>query len=785
MLERFFVRRRFAYPAAALITLQVLPWQGARAEAPPQLAQAGEKRLTVAEASAKLDALFGLVADRRNAIDEAAFDPAALARRLGPRVADAFAFVRDRIGYEAYRGTLRFAEGALMSRAANGCDRSLLLAALLRAHGHKVRFARAEIAEAQALALIRQTVSKREPAPFDGAALIADFARLGAPNVDAEKLRASMDRARMRAMATMRTAAAADGEQVIDALKAANLTVADAKAAPDAVIVAAARDHCWVQIEDRSAWLDLDPSAKTHNPGDRFAAPSWTGDALPAALAHRLRIVVSIERNEGKVSKADILLDHAAVLDRAVTAVSLAFVPENAARTAPVAAPDVAGLTSFTAAWPVLDIDGARHSGSPFDLVTGTKLPPRPPAGLGGPWQRPGGTLDGVLGGPKAPPASFARLILSIEVTAPDGTVRRAARDYARAAGGPTGEAVAALRARLLGQWGMVATASRVDPSFFAARYLDAWRASEKALRELIAQRHGAPDDPAKIAAAAPPSRFPLEALAFHLSRADTAERFLAETAPAVRRYAAEPQLVAFRTAASAPGAAAALEMQFDIVANRMRVVDEDPARAAPPLLSARLGSLDTQLEYRLLGGGQAVNAHTVLAAAKEAGTALIALAPSARGALAGLPVDDATRAMIAADLDRGYAVVAPTKRVALAGKNVFAWYRIDLASGETLGVGETGEGQALLENLIRLAAVWALTVYSTCLYIIKVAPPGSYDRDQYATRCGAIAFAPLGSLIAVVILIEAWHIVLAFALFGYALNKFDIAERVSGYVDR
>src|SRR3954452_2515552 len=62
-------------------------------------------------------------------------DVPAKAAELGFDASRAFAFVRDEVAYEPYRGLLRGARGALASRAGNALDKCLLLKQLLQAGG--------------------------------------------------------------------------------------------------------------------------------------------------------------------------------------------------------------------------------------------------------------------------------------------------------------------------------------------------------------------------------------------------------------------------------------------------------------------------------------------------------------------------------------------------------------------------------------------------------------------------------------------------------------------------
>ncbi|MGE0681464.1 MAG: PKD domain-containing protein [Candidatus Binatia bacterium] len=76
------------------------------------------------------------------------------AQELGNDPSLIFAFVRDEISYESYRGSLRGARGTLWSKAGNALDQASLLIALLRASGIPARYAQGTLATSDAQELI-------------------------------------------------------------------------------------------------------------------------------------------------------------------------------------------------------------------------------------------------------------------------------------------------------------------------------------------------------------------------------------------------------------------------------------------------------------------------------------------------------------------------------------------------------------------------------------------------------------------------------------------------------
>ena len=127
----------------------------ARDHGPPPVH--AEARPDYAIAKKRLDTLFDGLPKLRMSFDTRDIDVGARARALGPDVDASFAFVRDRIAYQPYRGTLRFALGTLMSRAGNSCDQAALLGALLRRHHRRVRYAVGVLDTATARRLVGMT----------------------------------------------------------------------------------------------------------------------------------------------------------------------------------------------------------------------------------------------------------------------------------------------------------------------------------------------------------------------------------------------------------------------------------------------------------------------------------------------------------------------------------------------------------------------------------------------------------------------------------------------------
>ncbi len=177
--------------------------------------------------------------------DANAADPLIIAKaaELGNDPQLIFAFVRDEIRFEAYRGSLRGARGTLWSSAGNALDQSNLLVALLRASGVRAQYARGVLTDELAADLIES--------------MFPPVCRVV-------------------------------GELSEDSVPA--------DPASDPQLLAETRDHVWVEFEDAGGFTAADPSFGTAQPGDFLTVADERFAEVPAGLRHSVTVRLNIEQ---------------------------------------------------------------------------------------------------------------------------------------------------------------------------------------------------------------------------------------------------------------------------------------------------------------------------------------------------------------------------------------------------------------------------------------------------------------------------------------------------------
>jgi transglutaminase-like putative cysteine protease len=291
-----------------------------------------------AEDRPTLDQIAADAEMRAAALPQSEWDIPYLADTLDYDYLRAFAFVRDSIAFDPYRGVLRGAEGTLAARAGNAYDRALLLCALLDGMQVAYRFAFADLDDATVGRLLARSMQPAaSPLPQPGIDLTPMF------DPTALETRASRDYARLRSVV---------GDQ-IDTIGSDHPTD----------LASAVRHHVWIQVASGSQWVDLDPSMPDAVAGTPLAIAVSVASTIPPEDHQVVTLTMTARSFQDGTPFDQVVLD--VTLDAADAASRKIFLYFS---------PDVSGLggtiletLSGDVSWrPVLTIDGETSEGTAF-----------------------------------------------------------------------------------------------------------------------------------------------------------------------------------------------------------------------------------------------------------------------------------------------------------------------------------------------------------------------------------------------------------------------------------
>lgn len=736
---------------------------------------------TVEELTAQMERTFPALQAVADAIPRDTFDIAAVVERAGRDPGRLHEWVRDQTYLVPYRGALRGATGVLMDRLGNSLDRALLLHAMLLAAGHTARLATGKLNDEQAAALLSSVrpvppegvsaLATDRPDPTD-AVLRAYAQQHQLPDSTLQQALDQMAAQQQHMRDVVRQRVREQTARLLQAVERRPPVGAEGSVARDAL-----SDHWWVEWQEGNVWTALDPSLPHLAPGaalttpSRVVMPNQVSD-LGAEQVHRIQLRVVIESwNEGRVSETAALAHDLVPADLIGKSILVRFVP--------VAWPsqlslftDPDPLAKFRSTvleqrqWlPILQIDGADVSTHSFtdagELKQGTR------SGYAGAMDGLTRRFDGLLGGqrtrgdasrPQSAHLTAVWLEYGVHVAGRPVRVERrevfdllgpAARASGRATSPVFSDAQRLERGlALMGETEILPLAGWLSPQF--ASYLLATQFVANGGALLALGRGAASGDRGKDPTSAM-RRFPMELYALALARQQWSRvgAGVYLDAPNVLSYHRRPQLEEPRRLLMHRG--------FDIVVNDVAV----PLRSTRSAFDLRLeqGVLDTNAEAvlaRLCGDeppGVRCGAIHNVAEAFSGGTASWLTwrdAQSARWDALGIAGDLQTR--IEADLAAGYTVIVGRPPTASGGGAVVGWWRIEPRSGQTLGIGPRGWGQASIEARIWDSAFTFGVVFAVCGLASLLAveqPPGSTPilvstgqtmSGLQMVRCGLVA---------------------------------------------
>lgn len=670
------------------------------------------------------------LAPMRAAVDRAQIEIDALARaqRDPKSLVD---FVRDEVVFQPYPGLLKGARGTLLTRAGNALDQALLLGAALETAGAEVQLVRGRLSTDQADLLVRSATTNAVefPAALDSARararLRAILRGLDLPDEWTARALALLDEDDgTPGRAEDHTGALGDTDAVT-ALLLERVDANQSNASIHAQLIARARDYHWIRwrATPSDPWRDAHVAFPPAGPGTVDVAQTLD-ETVEDDLRHFVEIQVVAEAVENGKRVERPLNRHWRQSTAALIAepVSISLLPEGLTGPADLLAlgDGIDDVRRFE-----LSINGQTVAGAGSVDLAG-QVPARgKPEGLSGLSQGLGGALTG--GGTaraEAGPALTAVFVdYRFESPAGSETVRRALFDRqgpaARAAGRvePEREWSGAELARALAgervfmiDVGPMAPALALDQA--VVQILD----KADAFSTMLDIAGGAETESAW-------TDLQLEQVN-PLGHLALIERFGADAGGDNGRLNFRPEAGLVELAVHPlRREAGTIHGYVDIVRNPRRVLRlMDSGWQIDFAATLRAGVWETRMERALVPAGMGEAFDTFAAFDSPAKTRVLRPGEATQD----IPGNADFRARLAAELAAGRIVV-----VADDGEGHSGWWRIDPATGQTLGMTSEGRGQAMVEY-VETTVKRAQSLYGHVETIMGVAEQLRACREQH-----------------------------------------------------
>jgi hypothetical protein len=662
----------------------------------------------------RLDESFRAIEDGLRDGPRDRWDPEYVVAQVGKEPRPLFDWVRDHTSWIPYRGVLRGPVGVLMDRHGNSLDRALLVAMLLEKAGHTTRLAHGELSLEEAVALLPALVpgTRSSAAPgileAPGAALfrVAAEYRLDSTSLD-RTLKAQRD----AVVGTFKELNSRVTTQVDRLLRVVPKPSGDSDwSARFATAVDALRDHWWVQYQGDSGWVDLDlfePDSDSAANGVRATETMAAAD-LPSELHHTLAVRLIIEQwSDGRLQESRVLDQALRPADLIGQTLVLQVWPGEWPKEVhpdPSSRFGLKGVALDQHRWGAVLTSSDSVLGQGVFLDNGELLQPPPNAfsGLG--------SGIAALGQPPTAADStgtekkqLTAAWIEYEIRAPGAaprTFRRPVFDLlgpARRAAGPPRSLVLDETQRLTRSLALMLRADvlpitcRVAPEFLTQLTAKSTLGNRNLLRTIArsgGSEHLPPAD-TLLAAAVPPVS-PLLSLA--LARLDWnpySDRLFVDRVGLVTRHR-HPGL-----GADGFGPRGAI----DILGGETGVTLAEPDAFVVRLTQ---GVLDANAEALWWMGAVPLN----VGEAWQISSDWASIRPAEQSRVTGLGLPDDSRFRIMQDLKNGLLVVAPKHPVSLGSEHFAGWWRIDPATGVTVGVSGTTRGQCGPEYGVTMRAV-------------------------------------------------------------------------------
>lgn len=744
----------------------------------------GTQKLSPKQAADRLESLFGDIEEARKGIPRDTFDLGAIITGVGNDPIALFEWVRDNTYLVPYRGVLRGHQGVLMDRLGNSFDRALLLYTLLRETKKDVRLAHGSLSRNQA----EEVFKKARPIPREGVwsgadsigeeadAFLDTYAQTH--QLNAKEIREKYRKLQSEQRKYSEQVGKRVREQAGDLANMVGNPDGSAKKAGFAAAVEAVRDHWWVQTSDGSKWTDLDPTLPDADAGQSLITPAETLQPVNYSevkdLCHSIRIRLEIEYWEkGKLEKAEIFNQMMLPVVMFGKRIVLSHVPPAWPQDLTIyqgehAEENLKRAVLNQREWlPVLSVDAA--SIYKYSFVTDSKnifdatLPNWAAAALKGREVVDATKAGGEAAGNKVRDmlSRRSRVRQPQESKAPAGVhltgewveyeidvpgrkpqkIRREIFDWIgparRASAGDNlalPEITEDMRLErghaLLEQIEILPLVCRLSPEFVADLTAEKMLANQKILLDVL--RSGELSINQKMLKTLG-LLTPLPSPGYSLALArEEWSRFGGEV------FLDRPNILSYFR-----GVRQCKPLQYqgyDIIANEVAV--HPNSRVDPFQARLEQGVADTNAEAFLLGGpGRIIdNAAELYDISKRRDNDWLIVRDASDPAWKDISLGADMKERIERELSAGYIAVVPKTALAVEGRDLFGWWRIDPNTGYTLGTGEKGRGQTSIEKVIVNTAVH-IAGFVYCLMSISDTKNDILLTAQWASCIYGISF--------------------------------------------
>jgi hypothetical protein len=667
----------------------------------------------------RLDKLFPMLEQAEKQIPRDTFDPQAIIDKVGKDPEKLFEWVRDNTYFVPYKGLLRGEKGVLMDRLGNSVDRAMLLYALLKYIDQPARLAHGTLTEARA----KDVLAKVPPFPrlpertssrsveAKPSALISQYAKQN--DMDVAKVNKAFDQVvaqqqRVRDLVQERIGAQAAIIARLVGPPPRSALQADREEQQHAVT-----DHWWVQWEDGTNWLDLDPTLPGSTPGQPLTAVQRT--LVPNSytdigkdLVHSVEIQIIIEVLEDGQARETSLLQREIV---PASVIGEPIIVSNVPISWLQGPSNLPAVNDQDEWFPTLTIGGQtllQYSFNKYGEITDLTLPSiAEQQGL----QQLGGGIGGMLSNHQQPaPSGKAKRSqvtaewLQYKIHAPGSptrTVRRAlmdmigpaARDRKEFRPPHTEDNILVWNLALLSSVYLGVTPCDISPAFVAHLRAEELLRKRDALREFVSSAYQPKSaslplgSPAMTVAAS-------KLFGLMVGRGQLRDTFTRSV------YVDHTNIFSLVKKISADDRSTVIAETLDIVAN-----DVSSGGSPADSFQARLrqGVIDTNLEAVVSSDCYKVGRYSACEPTNSAaemlskvgiGQAVVVVTVGDAGLRRSkLPPDVLHR--IRDDIDSGFTVVLARATLRDQLPLQVAWWRIKMDTGATVGIGADGAGEA------------------------------------------------------------------------------------------